>query len=114
VYLREHRHAGNRALHLLAKLLMLGAVALAVGLRSFWPLLAVPVVGVVPCWLGHLFLEGNRPTSWSRPADSVLGSLRLAARPDGGKRGRFYYSFFADLRMCAQWVGSLFRSSERT
>ena len=99
-YLRQHRHPVNRALHLVAKFAMLAALAAAIMRGSFALLVAAPFLGVVPCWLGHL-VEGNRPTAFSLPSASLLGSLGKGLM---GKRnpaqGRPYYSFLADLRMC--------------
>ena len=74
-YLAHHRHPWNRALHLAAKLLALAGLAAAVYERSVLLLLAVPVLAVAPCWIGHLLFEGDRPVSWTQPAASLLGSL---------------------------------------
>lgn len=122
-YLAHHRHPLNRALHLAAKLLAIAGLAAAVHERSALLLLAVPVLAVAPCWLGHLLFEGNRPVSWSQPSASLLGAIAgiggIAHRRDRRRRrelpapgrpsgaapprpagGRPYYSFAADLRMC--------------
>jgi hypothetical protein len=74
-YLAHHRHPWNRALHLAAKLLALAGLAAAVHERSVLLLLAVPVLAVAPCWIGHLLFEGDRPVSWTQPAASLLGSF---------------------------------------
>jgi|GEM_PF-4751949 len=74
-YLAHHRHPLNRALHLAAKLLAIAGLAAAVHERSALLLLAVPVLAVAPCWLGHLLFEGNRPVSWSQPSASLLGAI---------------------------------------
>jgi hypothetical protein len=108
-YLEAHRHPWNRALHLSAKLAMLGLVLLA-ALRGqpAW-LLAVPIAGVLPCWIGHLLFEGNRPTSWTRPSASLLGAVRRLVGRGSDSRVRAgerrYWSFLADLRMCAAMLG---------
>jgi hypothetical protein len=98
-YLREHRHPANRALHLGAKLAMAVALVAAVRARSIGVLLLVPVLGVAPCWLGHWLFEGNQPTSRTRPDASLLGTLLM--RRTRSRGGRPYYSFAADVRMCA-------------
>jgi hypothetical protein len=119
-YLAHHRHPWNRALHLAAKLLALAALAAAVYERSVLLLLAAPILAVAPCWIGHLLIEGDRPVSWTQPAASLLGSLGricgiggiggIAATGTGGRPPRPpgvrpYYSFAADLRMCAAMLG---------
>jgi hypothetical protein len=117
-YLADHRHPANRALHLLAKLLAIAGIAAAVYQRSILWLLAVPVLAVAPCWIGHLLFEGNRPVSWTQPSASLLGTLfgwrRWLRRPAPGQpppprapraaAGRAYFSFLADLRMCADML----------
>ncbi|HXO18389.1 MAG TPA: Mpo1-like protein [Thermoanaerobaculia bacterium] len=115
-YLAHHRHPLNRALHLLAKLLAVASLAGALYERSLLLLLAAPVLAVAPCWLGHLWFEGNRPVSWEQPSASLLGTLAgrlrsLAGRPPAGagtspSGGRAYYSFVADLRMCGETLVS--------
>ena len=124
-YLAHHRHPANRALHLLAKLLAVGCIAAAAWKRSLLMLLAVPVLAVAPCWLGHLWFERNRPVSWHQPAASLLGTLGalcgIGRRRGGGGAGggmadaapggagesgagRAYYSLLADLRMCGEML----------
>jgi hypothetical protein len=109
-YLAAHRHPANRALHLVAKLAMLAVIGWAAVRREPLWLLALPVAAVAPCWLGHFLFEGNRPTSWTRPAASLLGALRAPferrlATDAEPRRERRYWSFFADLRMCAAMLG---------
>lgn len=107
VYRRAHRHPMNRALHLGAKLAMGATLAAAAAFDSLWPILALPVAGIAPCWLGHWAFENNEPTALSLPSSSVIGALRLVAtgrarelvKPASGPR--IYFSLAADLRMCA-------------
>lgn len=99
-YRAEHRHPVNRALHLVAKLGIVVAVAVGVVERSVLALLAAPVLGVAPCWIGHFVFERNRPTAWTRPSASLLGALVRGRAGAGERRGRPYYSALADVRMC--------------
>jgi hypothetical protein len=102
-------------MHMLAKLLAVAALLGAVRERSIALLLAAPVLAVAPCWLGHLWFEGNRPVSWEQPSASLLGSLaarvrrlvgrgRDGARPAAPAASRACYSFLADLRMCGEML----------
>jgi len=116
-YLAHHRHPANRALHLLAKLLAIAGIAAAAYEHSLLMLLAVPVLAVAPCWLGHLWFEGNRPVSWHQPAASLLGTLgRLlrAGPPREAAGGRAYYSLLADLRMCGEMLAGWGASRSRS
>lgn len=102
-YLAQHRHPANRALHLFAKVAMAALLVLAIFDRSWLALLAAPFAGVLPCWLGHRLVEHNRPTSWTQPTASLLGTLLVFHRDTGA--GRPYWSLLADLRMCASMLG---------
>lgn len=105
-YLAQHRHPANRALHLFAKFAMVALLVMAIVDRNWLALIAVPFAGVLPCWLGHRFVEHNQPTSWSRPEASLLGTLRSRFMfRRGASPGRPYWSFVADLRMCAAILG---------
>lgn len=87
-YLAHHRDPWNRALHLAAKLLALAGLAAAVYEHSVLLLLAVPVLAVAPCWIGHLLFEGDRPVSWTQPSASLLGTLgRICGIGRVGHRG---------------------------
>jgi hypothetical protein len=105
-YLTEHRHATNRALHVAAKVAALGALGVAVWDGSVTALVMAPVLAVVPCWVGHLLFERNRPAAWSSPSASLLGTIvgavmgRSATGGAPSRRGRAYYSLLADLTMC--------------
>jgi len=105
-YLAQHRHPVNRLLHLSAKIAMVAVAAGAAVTGSVPLVLVVPIAAVAPCWLGHWLFERNRPTAFTRPSASLLGTLasRLTGRPDS-RRGRAWYSFAADVRMCGEMLG---------
>jgi len=78
-YVTEHRHPLNRALHFVGSTTA-AAVALT-GVVTLNPLLvaAAPVVGYGAAWIGHFFVEKNKPASfkyplWSFRADWVMWS----------------------------------------
>jgi hypothetical protein len=76
-YVGEHRHPVNRAFHFVGSTAVLGCLAAGVLTRRPIFFLAAPVVGYGPAWIGHFFIEGNRPASfkyplWSLRADYVM------------------------------------------
>jgi len=78
-YLEQHRHPVSRRLHVIGTLLALGAAAVAL-LSGHWLwLLAVPIVGYLPAWVGHFFFEGNSPATFSYPLYSLRGDFSMVA-----------------------------------
>jgi hypothetical protein len=90
-YLGEHSQAGTRALHFLGTLLGLGLLAAALVLWDWRLLASALVTGYGFAWLGHAFIERNRPatssaTSACWDAGSPGGfpaSWRVTASPKG-------------------------------
>jgi hypothetical protein len=76
-YLGAHADPRTRALHYLgtlgALICLMGAAA-SVDWR--W-LVAAPLVGYGPAWLGHALFERNRPETFAHPAWSLLSDLRM-------------------------------------
>lgn len=78
-YLGEHRHPVNRGLHYLgtgSAYLLLAYLAWH-GRWGLLPLLLV--VGYGPAWIGHFFIEQNRPASFRFPLWSFLGDMKMLA-----------------------------------
>ena len=76
-YVREHGRPGTRRLHFTGTLLALLCLILAIALRQPWWLLAAPVLGYGSAWIGHLFVERNRPATFRYPWWSLRGDLRM-------------------------------------
>ena len=76
-YVGEHKLPVNRALHYCGTTMAVGTVTAAVvTLNPLW-LLATPVVGYGPAWVGHFILEGNRPATFKHPIYSLRGDFRM-------------------------------------
>jgi len=76
-YVGEHKLPVNRALHYAGTSMAIGTVTAAVvTLNPLW-LLATPVVGYGPAWVGHYILEGNRPATFKHPLYSLRGDFRM-------------------------------------
>jgi hypothetical protein len=84
-YVLEHSRAGTRLLHACGTLLSTSLlVFLSVTGRWAW-LPLVLVVGYGAAWVGHFFVEKNRPATfkhplWSFAADYKMVALMLAGR----------------------------------
>lgn len=78
-YVRAHRHPANRALHFVGTSAAIGCVAASVlTLHPSW-LLAVPVVGYAPAWIGHFVFEKNKPATYEYPLWSLRADLKMLA-----------------------------------
>lgn len=76
-YLTQHSLPTTRALHYIGTTLFLASlVAFAVTLQ--WPyLLLAFVVGYLFAWIGHFFIEKNRPATFTYPLWSFIGDLKM-------------------------------------
>jgi hypothetical protein len=84
-YVREHSHPVNRALHYAGTTMVIGTVATAaITLNPAW-LLAAPVVGYGPAWVGHFFIEKNRPASFKYPLWSLAADFKMYGMALRGK-----------------------------
>jgi hypothetical protein len=76
-YLSEHRQPGTRALHIFGTALAFSLFAAGLAL-GFWPLiLAALISGYFFAWIGHFFIERNRPATFRYPLWSLISDFRL-------------------------------------
>jgi hypothetical protein len=86
-YVREHSNSVNRAFHFAGTSLAVGAVAAAVLLRRPKLALLAPVAGYGAAWIGHFFIQKNRPATfeypiWSLRADFMMWGKMFAGTMD--------------------------------
>ncbi len=72
-YLTEHSDKTNRVLHFCGTALLLCILFAAIFLQKWWMLALVPVCGYGFAWVGHFFIEKNKPATFTYPLYS-LGS----------------------------------------
>ncbi|EKS06580.1 DUF962 domain-containing protein [Leptospira santarosai] len=72
-YLGEHSHPVNRALHFIGTSFAIGWILTAIA--NFDPLyiLAGLFSGYFFAWIGHFFVEKNRPATFTYPIKSFMG-----------------------------------------
>jgi len=78
-YVREHRRPATRQLHFAGTTAAIACIIGAVALLSFWFLLLAPIAAYGLAWLGHFFIEGNRPATFRYPLWSLIAELRMYA-----------------------------------
>ena len=72
-YLTEHSDFTNRTLHFIGTALLLIILIIAIVIQKWWMLALIPVVGYGFAWVGHFFIEKNKPATFTYPLYS-LGS----------------------------------------
>lgn len=85
-YVREHLSTASRALHFVGSTLVLVVIA-AAAVYNWWLLLAAPVVGYGFAWIGHFFIEKNKPASFDYPLWSLLADWKMWALTLAGRMG---------------------------
>jgi hypothetical protein len=78
-YVREHSHAGTRLLHAAGTITSIALLIalLATGRWRWLPL--VLVVGYAAAWIGHFFVEHNRPATFKHPLWSFIADYKMVA-----------------------------------
>lgn len=72
-YLTEHSDLTNRTLHFIGTAGLIGILIAAIILQKWWMLALIPVCGYGFAWVGHFFIEKNKPATFTYPLYS-LGS----------------------------------------
>lgn len=87
-YLAEHSHPLNRALHFAGTTMALGALAIGAVTFNPWMVLVALVAGYGPAWIGHFFVEKNRPATFTYPKWSFIGDFKMYGLTLAGRIGR--------------------------
>ena len=78
-YLGEHNKPVTRVLHCVGTLLAIAFVGLTVAVGRWWlfPLGLIPGYGLA--WIGHFFVEKNKPATFTYPLWSFMGDWKMLA-----------------------------------
>jgi len=84
-YLSEHSDPTNRTLHALGTLGAVAVAGAAVASRKWKVAALAPVVGYGAAWVGHFFIEKNRPATFDYPLWSLMGDFKMASKMLSGR-----------------------------
>lgn len=87
-YLKEHSDPYNRALHYVGSTFVIAVAVLAIVLQNYWLFLLMPVMGYGFAWVGHFFLEHNRPATFTYPLWSLASDWVMYFRFLTGQLGK--------------------------
>lgn len=76
-YLSEHSRPATRVLHYIGSLAGIAVIVALVAVGKWWlfPLAFVP--GYAMAWVGHFFVEKNRPATFTYPLWSFVGDWKM-------------------------------------
>jgi len=63
----------NRRLHFFGSLLTIIVVLFVIFTQTWIALILVPILGYGFAWIGHYFVEKNKPTTFTYPLYSLMG-----------------------------------------
>jgi hypothetical protein len=86
-YVREHSAPACRALHFIGSSLAIAILVAAVSIGNYWLLLAAPLAGYGFAWVGHFFIEKNKPASFKYPLWSFVADWKMWAMILVGRMG---------------------------
>jgi len=86
-YVREHSSPACRLLHFVGTTLAFIVLVAAIATANYWLILATPILGYGLAWIGHFFIEKNRPATFKYPLWSLLGDMKMYAMMATGRMG---------------------------
>ncbi len=77
LYLKDHSHPTSRKLHFIGTSLAILLFAASIVKLSGLLLFAAILVGYAFAWVGHFFIEKNKPATFKHPWLSLMGDFKM-------------------------------------
>ena len=74
-YLTEHGDVKNRLLHFCGTLLFFVCLLAGIITGNWWLFMLIPFVGYGFAWVGHYFVEKNKPATFTYPLFSLASDF---------------------------------------
>ncbi|MEO6550449.1 MAG: DUF962 domain-containing protein [Ferruginibacter sp.] len=74
-YLTEHGNAKNRLLHFIGTGLIILFLIVGIIVGKWWMIAVIPIFGYGFAWVGHFFIEKNRPATFTYPLYSLASDF---------------------------------------
>lgn len=87
-YLTEHSNNTNRLLHFIGTLFLLIALMAGVITGKWWFFALIPLLGYGFAWVGHFFIEKNRPATFTYPLYSLASDFVMFWHTITGQIGK--------------------------
>jgi hypothetical protein len=87
-YLTEHSDNTNRLLHFIGTLLLLMALVAGIITEKWWFFALVPILGYGFAWVGHYFIEKNKPATFTYPLYSLASDFVMFWHTITGQIGK--------------------------
>jgi hypothetical protein len=74
-YLTEHSNSKNRRLHFIGTFLLILSLIIGIILGKWIFFVLIPVLGYGFAWVGHYFIEKNKPATFTYPLYSLASDF---------------------------------------
>jgi hypothetical protein len=87
-YVADHQRPTTRALHLIGTTIGLACAIVFLVQGRWWLLPLAFIPGYGAAWIGHFFVEHNKPASFQHPLWSFIGDYKMIGLMLVGKMGQ--------------------------
>ena len=87
-YLRAHSRSHTRTWHYIGTAIAIALLVVMVASSKWWLFPLAILSGYASSWVGHIFVEHNRPATFTHAFWSLISDLRMFGYWMSGKLGR--------------------------